>query len=396
MAAIDQLTGLANVIGAFSDKETTTKSSGTKTTQTNVSDAGVQQLLQGILAGPGGVKSIGGAARRSGLYSSSTEDMLLGDLYARAANQAELARSPTTTRETGMQTAVTPGLGMGSLGTVIGGGMLLNSLFGGATGKEGLAGLLGGGGTGGAGLGGLGETLSGLFGGGGGAAGAGASGLSAAGTAGGIGGLATSLGPESVKMLGGAGGTAAAGGSAAGISSLSGLLPYGGAFLGGLLGGLGEGSAKTEDYAGGVATGALTGFTAGGPLGAVAGGLLGALGAGASDISVICTALHKQGLISEKLYVEGHKHLEDLDKEVKFGYYIWATPIADRINAGSKFWKWAMLVPTWCYLTLMASDRGVLDYLENPIGAVLQLVGEPACRLLFRVKLFLKMRTSRI
>jgi len=394
MAAIDQLTGLVNVVEAVRGKESsgTTKTSGTTTQQTNISDQGIQQLIQGILAGPGGVRSVGGAARRSGLYNSSTEDMMLGDLYARAANQAELARSPTTTTTNQTQSSQMQqgGIGLGSLGSLVGGGMLLNSLFGGSTGTGGLGGILGGGGAGG----GIGEAISGLLGGGGGAAASG--GLSAG--AGGIGGLASSMGPESVKMLSGAGGTAAAsaGGLSGTIAGLGGALPLGGAFLGGLLGGMGEGSAKTEDYAGSLASGALSGFAAGGPMGALAGGLLGALGAGASDMSVICTALNKRGLISDDLYVSGHKHLDSMDQETKLGYYIWATPIADKINQGSRFWRYAMVVPTWCYLTLMASDRGVLDYLENPIGAVLKLVGEPACRALFRTKLFLKMHTSRI
>lgn len=391
MAAIDQLTGLVNVVEAVRGKESsgTTKTSGTTTQQTNISDQGIQQLIQGILAGPGGVRSVGGAARRSGLYNSSTEDMMLGDLYARAANQAELARSPTTTTTNQTQTSqmMQGGMGLGSLGTLVGGGMLLNSLFGGATGKGGLSGLLSGGGAGG----GIGEAISGLL---GGSAGAASGGLSAG--ASGIGGLASSIGPESVKMLSGAGGTAGAAAAGGGLSGISGMLPYGGSFLGGLLGGLGEGSAKTEDYAGSLASGALTGFAAGGPMGALAGGLLGALGVGASDMSVICTALNKRGLISDELYVAGHKHLDSIDAETKAGYYIWATPIADKINDGSKFWRYAMVVPTWCYLTLMASDRGILDYLENPIGAVLKLVGEPACRILFRTKLFLKMHTSRI
>lgn len=353
MAALDQLMGLANVIGAFSDKEqsTTTKGGKTSTTQTNISDAGVNQLIDQILSGPGGVASIGNAARRSGLYNSTTEQKALGELYSDAAVKAELARSPTTTKESSNVTSTTAmeGPGLGSLGAILGGGMLLNSLFGGSTGKGG--------------LGGLGNVLGGLFGGGG---TSGATGSS-------IGALANILGPESVKMLPGAGG--AASGAAAGLGGLA--APGFGSFFSGLLGGK---DAATDPMS--LLSSAGAGFMVGGPMGAliaplaaVSGGLLG-------DSSVICTALNKQGLISQELHAAGHRYLVTLDPTTRLGYYLWAEKIAKKIDGGSKFWKWAMLVPTWCYLTLVASDRGVLDHLENPIGAVVRLVGEPLCHFL--------------
>ena len=57
MAALDQLSGLMSLInGVKGTTQTSTTSGGTKTSQTNVSDQGVQQLINNILAGPGGVK----------------------------------------------------------------------------------------------------------------------------------------------------------------------------------------------------------------------------------------------------------------------------------------------------------------------------------------------------
>lgn len=122
MAALDQLTGLIEVIQGVQGSKTKSKS----TTQANVSDQGVQQLISQILSGAGGVADIGSAARHSGLYNSTTEDMLLGDLYARAANQAELARTPTTTTET----ATVGGVGLDSLGTVLAAAQLGSKLIG--------------------------------------------------------------------------------------------------------------------------------------------------------------------------------------------------------------------------------------------------------------------------
>lgn len=349
MAAIDQLTGLANVIGMFSDKEATTTTKGTKTstTKTNISDAGVSQLIDQILSGPGGVKSIGNAARSSGLYNSTTEQKALGELYSDAAVKAELARSPTTTSESGSTTSTTAqeGLGLGSLGLALGGGMLLNSLFGGASGKGGLGGL-----------------LSGLF--GGGTGGGGASGSS-------IGALANLLGPESVKMLPGAGGVASTAGAGAAGSLMA---PGFGSFLSGLLGG--------KDAAGdplSLLSSAGAGFMAGGPLGALIAPLASLGGGFLGDASVICTALNKRGLISQDLHSAGHRYLVTLDPVTRMGYYLWAERIAKKIDAGSKFWRYAMVVPTWCYLTLIASDRGVLDHLENPIGSLVRFIGEPMC-----------------
>ena len=105
-SAIDQLSGLSSLINTISGTSQKTKQS--QTTQTNISDQGINQLLNQILSGPGGVKSVGTAARNSGLYNSTTEQKALGDVYTTAANKAELARSPTTTSSTA--TTTTPGL----------------------------------------------------------------------------------------------------------------------------------------------------------------------------------------------------------------------------------------------------------------------------------------------
>lgn len=384
MAALDQLTSLSQLIQSVQGQKQsgTSKTSGTKTTQTNISDAGISQLLDQILSGPGGVKSVGNAARASGLYNSTTEDKKLGELYSDAALKAELARSPTTTSEksTTSTTAQTGGIGLGTLGTIVGGLGAANSLFK----------LLGGSGASGAGAslgsGGLLSSLGGLFGGGssaGSASGFGQlGGLFGGGSSLGsmLGSFGGSSGASSFGQLGGMfggsgifGGGAEAGAATAGLNGIPGV----GSFFSGLLGGK---DASTDP--GNLASAAAAGAAFGGPIGAVAapvamltGGLLG-------GASVICTALNKKGLISRELHKAGHQYLVTLHPMTRLGYYLWAEKIAAKIDKGSKFWKYLMVVPTWCYLSLLASDRGILDYLENPIGAAVKLIGEPLCHFL--------------
>lgn len=110
MAAADQLKAIMDIVNmgkGSSSKTTTTTSGGSQTQQTNLSDEAVQQQIRNILSGAGGVRDIGNSARRAGLYNSTTEEMLLGNLYATAAAQGEIARAPTTvTSAPTTQTAV--------------------------------------------------------------------------------------------------------------------------------------------------------------------------------------------------------------------------------------------------------------------------------------------------
>jgi hypothetical protein len=133
MAAADlgELTGLIDAIGAVKGKKTK------RTEQTNVSDAGVSEIVNNILAGPGGVRTIGSAARKSGLYNDTVSEDRLGDLYAKAAVNAELARSPTTV------TTETPGVGLGSTIGTLAATSALSSLM---KGEVPFAGMFGGGG----------------------------------------------------------------------------------------------------------------------------------------------------------------------------------------------------------------------------------------------------------
>lgn len=73
---LETATALLGLINGGKDKKvssTTTTGGGSTTKQTNLSDVAVQEQIDRILSGSGGVRDIGNAARRSGLYNSTTE-----------------------------------------------------------------------------------------------------------------------------------------------------------------------------------------------------------------------------------------------------------------------------------------------------------------------------------
>lgn len=376
MAAVDQLTSLAGLLQTVqgSEQKVKQKSSSSQTTQTQVSDAGVNKLIQDILSGPGGVRSIGGAARSTGLFNSTTEDMLLGDLFSRAAVSAELARSPTVVNTSGSmtQTTQTPGVGLGGIGGIMLAGQAGKALFG----KGGEGGMLSG----------ASDAISGFFGGGAtsaaapaaaaaapvsGAALAGATGSAAvnagvAGTAGGA------LGGATASGSGAAGSAAGAGASGFGFNAAT-AIPLGGSFLGGLLGG----REASQDPAG-LAVSALAGAAALGPIGLIAAPLAALAGGFLSDLSVICTALTRKGLISPQLHAAGEAYLKSLPYKTKKGYWFWGTKIATRINAGSVFWTRFCLPLTKAYLRQISGEKSIA-------GWVIKTVGESFCWLIGNV-----------
>lgn len=90
---------------------TTTKSGGTSTAtatstkKTDISQAGLQALIQGMLEDQStGLARVASGARQSGLYNTSTQQLLINDLISRASNQAALASAPTTTSTTETRT----------------------------------------------------------------------------------------------------------------------------------------------------------------------------------------------------------------------------------------------------------------------------------------------------
>lgn len=368
MAALDQLMGLNNLLNSLKGTSQTTKSSGgTTTQQTQVSDAGISELLDRILAGPGGVKTIGTSARRSGLYNSTSEDTLLGNLYATAANQAELARAPTVTTTTPQtQTTTAKGASTGDLITGLGtaflasqalnlGGKALSPAIDAGTNyvTDLVSGLLGNGGTSGRNT--MDDFASGIdFGGYGSFGGPIASGSTSFNSGEGFG--------INTSTLGSFGGTSSTPGSKGlnfGLDLDTGAASVG---LGGSLGAIG------------------------GILSPVLGGLLGSSGGGGrngtSGGSIICTALKERGLLDEKLYAAGSEYIQKVNPLTKLGYYYWAEGVAEKIRNGNKFWT-SVCLPFATGRTALLAKRGTFwNHVRHPLGTLTKFVGEPVCRLI--------------
>lgn len=330
-SAMDQLSGLAGLLKVVNGTDQKTKTS--QTTQTNVSDAGVSELIRQMLSGPGGVKSIGNAARSTGLYSSTTEDKALSDLYSSAAVKAELARSPTTTNTT--QTVQSPGALGGSLGTIgglIAGGTALNALTNGAIG-EGLSNIVGG-----------------LF-------NSGASNVTSEALGGAVSqGVADTIG--AVLPAGAAG-------------SIPGL----GNFVSGLFGDKKDALDPTN-----LATSAAMGAATMGPIGAVAAPVASIAGSILGGLSVVCTVLAELGDISPARHKLGEKYLHSLPSQMKIGYWAWGIPVARKIRNGSKFWRYFTRPIVRQYIELAAlQKRTWKEYLRYPAGSLAVFIGEPMC-----------------
>lgn len=362
MAALDQLTGLMNLIkGINGESQTTTTSGGSQTTQTQLSDAAVQEQIKRILAGSGGVRDIGGSARRSGLYNSTSEDLLLGNLYATAANQGEIARAPTvTTTAPQTQTTTSEGAGLGQTAALIGGAAALNAVLNSQTARNAgnsLLDLIGIGGSSGTNIGGSDVATTGVnFGG---------NGFQLGGTLVDGNGAATGFSGDSFSSqqslgLPGTGGTTGASGNvSSGDSDFD------------LLGSIGN---------------AVSGFFSGGGLGGLVGAVQGGFGGGGSSGgtsggSIICTALIHHGLLNPDHYALGEAYIKQVPMETKVGYYAWAAPIAAKIRAGNKFWTKVCLPFARSRTALLATRGTFADHISHPLGSFTKFVGEPLCGL---------------
>lgn len=375
MAGIEDLANLGTLIQQVQGQSgTTTQRGGTtrRTTQTEVSDEGIQELIRGILSGPGGVQQIGGAARSAGVFDSTTEDLLLGNLTARAASQAELARSPTTEETTTPDVVTTieqPGIGVGPLAGTLAATSLASPLIKGASGAL-------------AERGGVEGIVSSLFGGGG---GAGAGQAATGGAAAGADFLSRTLTGGTAGAGAQAGATAAGTGAGAAIPGgfmsevATGGVPGGVAsaatsFLGGL-----QGQQLTPvDVGAAIATG----FAMGGPVGAGVAGIgtiLGNLTGQSIGGTVICTALMERGLLDKEEYAKSLEHNQHMPNEVIRGYHYWAMGVADKIRQGHKGWTTFCLPFAAGRTKLLSSSMSFKDYIKHPLGAATVLIGEPGC-----------------
>lgn len=386
-ADLSQLTGLMDLIsgvtGGGETKQTTTSSKGKQTQQTQLSDAAVQEQIKNMLRAPGGVRDIGNAARKSGLYNSTSEELLLGNLYSTAAAQGELARAPTVTTSapvTQTTTSGKEGTGIGTTLGVLAGTAALSKLF--EMGSEG-----------------FGDAIGGIFGGGGSSATPGSNPLDAVATSFGV-------GPDSRIGM-----TASVNEGSGGPAVYQDMFQT---QLGLSLPGVGDGSVGAANPGGtrrqqdsgfdlvGSVGSALSGFFGGGGLGGLVGAITGgggssrgAGGGGGGGNSIICTALMERGLLDEKHYAAGSKYIQQVSPVTKVGYYVWANRVAEKIRKGSGLATWMCLPFAAGRTALLASSGSLRDHLANPLGTLTKFVGEPICWIIGAVVVVAALHTNK-
>lgn len=380
-SATQQLAGLGTLLDTVG-KLTGTKvgqsqtSTGSSSTKSNISDTGMNRVIQQILAGPGGVKDISGAARGAGLYNASSEAQMLNDLTARASGEAEKLRAGTETVNTTQTTGETvvpsmlPSLGGGGLGSVAamlaapsaikGLGGVLSSVLGGSSGAAAAVPSLTGLSTGGVNLG------SALL----------SSGVDAAAFGGNmISNLAGSQAVDLASTLGSSAGMTTSFASNLGASGLgASALPGIGGFASGLMGG-GFNSGTPLN----LASSAAAGFAAGGPVGAIVGLGANLLGSIIGDSSIVCTALMSRGLLDKNKYAKGQAYLQGMNRDTLNGYYFLFTDIATKIMQGSKFWTAVCLPFARSRTNLIAEGSGYARWIKHPLGTITKVIGEPIC-----------------
>lgn len=345
------LQGVAGITDLLSEKKTKSKSSGGTTTQTSgldISAEGRNKMIEDALASNSGLAETTSGKNRAGLYNSSTNQLLVNDLLDRvsASVDRDTAKQTTTTVSSPTtQTQVTPArIGLGDAALGIGGAVAAKKLYdifsdtGSAgtvlnAGTEALSSVLSSsiGDTASLGLdfGGLGDAFGGGF--------------PVVGTA--------------LKLLSGDPEDALA--SGAGFLLGNALLPG----VGGPLGSIISSVLPFDDILSDV------------------GGLFSGLFGGGS---VVCTELHRQGIMSKELYYNdimfANKHMSDV---VLTGYRYWGIPVVHMMRDSANVTTIAAFFAV-NRAHYIASITGAVAY--NPVravlGAVINTIGVPACYIL--------------
>jgi len=326
----NSLSTLTSLLGMVKGKSSTT------TTSSNISDEGVNALIQQILGGSQGLAAVAGGQKSAGLYNSTVNQQLTNDLITRTAGEVAKTKAGTTTKTTSPPQI--SGGNILSLLTSLGAGKLIT-----AGGKKVASSPLGQ--TVSANASALGETLMGstsiplsAF-------------VEANSTADPLGALITSQG----WSPGAGAGVKGALGTGAGLAGVSGAVDATGALVGATeVGDLLAAANATADplaafvgslgydvsAAGAATAGAeLVGAT---EIGSAAAGAAG-VAEGASFLEalpelaavvgwVICTELNKQGKLSDELYAASGKRALTLPKEVINGYHFWAVPLTRKLR----------------------------------------------------------------
>lgn len=100
MGALGALGGLASTISEFLPTTTTANFSGQtnkQTQQTMLTEEGMQRMLNLLMQGSGGLQETVSGERTVGLFNSTVNQQLVGDLMARAAGEVAMRAAPVVT-----------------------------------------------------------------------------------------------------------------------------------------------------------------------------------------------------------------------------------------------------------------------------------------------------------
>ena len=104
--ALSTATNTGNILSAFLPKKTnTTSSTATETSQTAVTAEGINDIIRQMMEGNTGLAALLQKQQGSGLYNSTTAQLLANDLAARVGEKAATASAATTKTATSTQSS---------------------------------------------------------------------------------------------------------------------------------------------------------------------------------------------------------------------------------------------------------------------------------------------------
>lgn len=373
---LGQLAGFTTALLGSSSTSKTSSSGGTRSTQLQVDQAGIDRMVQNMLRGQGGQASISGAARGAGIYNSTTERQLLDNLNATVAGEIASRTGKTVEETSPMESTTiseTPGLGL--KGLALPAAMMLGKpvieralgLISGPTeaqvasawdmvnqSPDPIGSLIGAA---------TGDVLQGSM--------------------GMINASADPIGSLIGELTGGTGvadlsanfGSLGNFGMSQGMMGLPALGPIGSALFSGL----------DDNFGMSLGLAGLAPALALSPVTAVAAPLLGLM-KGISSASVVCTALRELGLLDAEQYKAGASYLASLHPRVVAGYYTWGLGLAQKVRE-KRVWAISLSLPVAASRTaLLASPGSFWDHLRFPLGTITKFIGEPACYVIGFIK----------
>jgi hypothetical protein len=96
---------------------------------------------------------------------------------------------------------------------------------------------------------------------------------------------------------------------------------------------------------------------------------------GGGGITVICTELHRQGIMSPEIYKKDAEYGASLPLEVMAGYSFWATPIASKM-------KTSPLLTSIVKIPAMKWAKHIAGVEKSLFGYACQYIAEPVCGLI--------------